>query len=606
MTAPLHDFNAQSKAAVNLYVQGWRRLLDYEEVPGLESFLSAFELEAKEGGPAPFILNPIQQQIVATIEEVESRGVPVRVLILKARQVGCSTLIGGRIFEKVIRHGGRKALIMCHNEKDTREIYESKVIGLWNQIPEAVRPERDVETRMELIIQHGAKEMAQGIRPKKGRKGRSYVRVLTAGKTTGARSQNVQDFFGSEVAFFRNARTVLNATFKSIGYKPGTSVILETTGNGASGAFYDLWVGAIRKENDYVPLFFPWFSFPEYRKAFKAREEKSAFMASLSEEEEALMVAHKLDAEQLRWRRWEIANECFGDPLLFSVEYPSTWEDSFLASGTCRFDKAALLALKAVAAKPIGVGEILMVNGSYRFVPQPASFLTVYRTPVKDREYIIGADTAEGIRANRYEDRPDFSAACVYERSTRRLAARIHGRIDPEDYGNLLNRVGRYYNEALIVAENNGVGMTLIQRLRQLKYPSLYISTVIDSVTGEKRNKLGFTMTVSMRKYALSHLASEIVKRRIDLSEEQVRECQNFVTKDGIRFEAAEESHDDEVMALAMFCAVNRREYRKGTEKPPEKSREMTKLEKWEDRAFERLVASRADDSVDSTMGSEW
>ena len=47
--------------------------------------------------------------------------------------------------------------------------------------------------------------------------------------------------------------------------KKGTAIFVESTANGVSGIFYDLWKGAVDGTNGYVPVFIPWFMDPEYR-----------------------------------------------------------------------------------------------------------------------------------------------------------------------------------------------------------------------------------------------------------------------------------------------------------------------------------------------------
>lgn len=600
------------KVAWGAWVEGWRAVLDYEQVPDLEPFLASFTLSDVGGETVEFRLNSVQQRLAELIEDLEARGIPVRVIILKARQEGVSTFVIARIFEKIVRRAGQKALIIADDEENTKELYRSRLLSLWNQIPKAARPETVASTAMELVIEHGAKEEARGERPKPGRKGVSQVQVQTAGKKEPGRSRNPQHIHLSEFAFFRNQKGTLKALLPGLHRRAGTSLIIETTGNGAGGLCYEIWQKAKKGENEFIPVFFPWFAHAEYSLPFETDEERRNFLLTLKPDELDEMVRYGLSAEQMKWWKWNVANNAFGDELIARIEYPWKDSDAFVATGTCRFDLHALAKCREKLVTPIAVGEPVPAGlEKYTFSETKRGLVTLYRRPVPGREYLIGADTAEGrkVLGDRYEAKEDFSAACVYERKSRRLMARIHARIDPEDYGNVLNRLGRYFNEALIVAENNSVGIALMIRLRQLGYPRIYRTTVLDSAALEKQGtKAGWTMTEKSRNAALTALSSEILKERLEVCAEQLRELENFVMlEDGYRWEAGPGFHDDEVMALAMVCAVNRMEgYELLPDEVVEEKPKPRHVRHWE--ATARGLGREVSDGgiVDEHMGSDW
>ena len=65
-------------------------------------------------------------------------------------------------------------------------------------------------------------------------------------------------------------------------------MILESTANGAQGQFYRLWRGAVQGDNEYLPIFLPWYITPEYRR--QAPENMI-----LDTEEEELKEEHGVD-----------------------------------------------------------------------------------------------------------------------------------------------------------------------------------------------------------------------------------------------------------------------------------------------------------------------
>ena len=91
-------------------------------------------------------------------------------------------------------------------------------------------------------------------------------RLYTAGSPEAGRGTTPTIAHLSEVAFWQHDEKILAGLFQGISQAAGTEVILESTANGAQGEFYRLWKGAIAGENEYVPIFLPWFITPEYRR----------------------------------------------------------------------------------------------------------------------------------------------------------------------------------------------------------------------------------------------------------------------------------------------------------------------------------------------------
>ena len=92
----------------------------------------------------------------------------------------------------------------------------------------------------------------------------SSYRLYTAGSPEAGRGTTPTIAHLSEVAFWQHDEKILAGLFQGISEAPGTEVILESTANGAQGEFYRLWKGALEGENEYLPIFLPWFSTDEY------------------------------------------------------------------------------------------------------------------------------------------------------------------------------------------------------------------------------------------------------------------------------------------------------------------------------------------------------
>ncbi|MHA6684488.1 hypothetical protein [Mesorhizobium sp. A556] len=264
-------------------------------------------IRAKDGKIAPLVLNEAQSYLHTRLEAQREKTGKVRALVLKGRQQGISTYVGGRFYHRVTHHKGLRCFILTHEQDATNNLF-GMVDRYHQHVPEVVKPSTSASNAKELLFD----------------KLESGYAVGTAGAKATGRSQTVQLFHGSEVAFWPNAATHFAGVVQAIPDLPGTEIILESTANGLGGEFHERWQQAEQGVGDYEAIFIPWFWQPEYR-----REVPDGFV--LDEVEQAYMDAHRLDLEQMAWRRNKVAE--LKDPMLFKQEYPATAAEAFQMTG---------------------------------------------------------------------------------------------------------------------------------------------------------------------------------------------------------------------------------------------------------------------------------
>lgn len=77
------------------------------------------KIRSKAGSVAPFILNSGQQFIHDKAEAQRRATGRIRAIVLKGRQIGCSTYIEGRFYWRVTRQRGYRAFILTHENEAT-------------------------------------------------------------------------------------------------------------------------------------------------------------------------------------------------------------------------------------------------------------------------------------------------------------------------------------------------------------------------------------------------------------------------------------------------------------------------------------------------------
>ena len=199
-------------------------------------------IRTKSGAIKPLAFNRAQRHVHEALEDQLAKIGRVRALILKGRQQGCSTYVGGRYYHKASRNSGLRVFILTHEDQATQNLFDM-VDRFHTHCPDDVRPSTGTANAKELYFD----------------KLDSGYRVGTAGTKAVGRSSTVQLFHGSEVAFWPHADTHAAGVLQAIPNEPGTEIILESTANGVGNFFHKTWREAETGENDYIAIFVPWF-----------------------------------------------------------------------------------------------------------------------------------------------------------------------------------------------------------------------------------------------------------------------------------------------------------------------------------------------------------
>lgn len=282
----------------------------------------------------PFVLNFSQRYIHARLEKQKKETGSVRALLLKPRQHGASTYSGGRLFHQSSHRFGAKAFILTHDSAATDNLF-NMVKRFYKHLPSEIKPAVGTSNRKELIFDNLD----------------SGYRVGTAGNETVGRSDCVQLFHGSEVAFWPNGENIFAGLGQSIPFAPNTEIILESTANGMGNFFYQQWQLAVAGKSEYIAVFIPWFWVPEY---YRTPPEEFVLTA----EDREYQKLYSLSDGQMAWRKLKIAS--LNDNLeLFKQEYPANPEEAFQFSKTDSFIPAELIVAARKQQDHVSYGAVV-------------------------------------------------------------------------------------------------------------------------------------------------------------------------------------------------------------------------------------------------------
>jgi hypothetical protein len=389
-------------------------------------------------------------------------------IFLKARRVGLSTLATGLGQAHCIAHPGSLARCIAQNAEvaaanfamacgfrdDCRDLY-----------PGAPKP-----TKKTLIWPHSDGPD-------------SLFTHHTAATVHGQRGLTSSFLHMTEAAFYpyEGAFTSLMNTLSK---DPNNICLIETTANGMEGpgeAYYQYWEAAVAGDNEFLPIFLPWWDDPAY-----VLPAEFAADAPRDEYERYLMndIKHwktgkrvKLGKDRVAWFRETLATKCEGILEKWRAEYPSTPEEAFVATGNPAFTIEEMqFANNSLIKIPPWQGRCVLSGDDKHGEIQKGTDgpLVLYETPQPKHHYFAGVDTARGEESTMAPG--DYAAIVVWNAETGNMAARYASRVSPEEIASVAAALGYYFNSAMLNVELNNLGYTTMRELRdRLYYPLQYL-----------------------------------------------------------------------------------------------------------------------------------
>lgn len=479
----------------------------------LENFIS---ISDKQANTRILKLNPAQ---TLAFEKLSKSN---RAIILKARQMGISTLVLAMFFHDAITTPNLTVAIISHEDFATQRLFDKIKLFLDN-LPKAIRPSISHNSTHELVFN----------------KLHSTMYVGTAGSRAFGRGDTIHRCLASELAFYGvSAEKMMNGLQEAV---PNDQKLwIESTPQGEGNLFHRMWKQAASGESNYTPVFLPWHAHPEY-----ALPVDSEFANPLDKghihyniDESQLVDKYKLTEDQIRWRRMKVSSK----KQLFFQEYPEDDISCFLSSGMSVFDlnKLAKLSLRCRDANET----------------EDSGALRIWQLPREGEHYIIGADVAEGMTKG-------WSAAVVVNAASLEHVATLRGRWETNVYGQKLADLGTKYNGALIAVERNSVGNSVLNTLvNQINYPNMYMEL---DARGMRTGKYGWVtsstskplMVANARTYVESYsLTTWDEKLLQDLRRLRYLPGYKIGTGSDTEYDGDEEEGSHSDVAMAMFIAL--------------------------------------------------
>lgn len=386
------------------------------------------------------LTNFLQSTIISYVSDPprDDNGHTLWLNVLKSRQGGASVTTEYSFYPLAAYTQKHNHMTIADNDARAKMLHQS-VQFLHSQWPEAIRaPTVAHNETQKLSFLHGG-----GMKTASGRAAAVGI------------GMSIDSFHGSENAFWEDFPGQWSMIQPGIINRANALVVNECTpatqAAPSAEAWRDYYEMGKRRSGRWASVFLPFWDTKLCRRRYDPSEHR------LEDEEIRLLNEYGhlgLTAENLMFRRHVLATdrEIRRDPELFWVYYP---RDDISCWGV---------------AGELNIREEHFARRDHRLVPANGQDYQEFEAPDPEAIYIMGVD-GSGYGT----DHSAFVVAKAYVDEVT-VVATFSGNLDPNEFNDMVEKVGRRYN-AFIAVERNGVGLAVITSLVKANYPRIILHT---------------------------------------------------------------------------------------------------------------------------------
>ncbi len=588
------EYNEEEKAKVVLQFTKVR--VEYDFCFWAYSF---GRIKNKFGGKnIPFKLNRPQRKLLTALEKMRLEGKPIRIILLKARQWGGSTLI--QIYMawiQLVHKEGFYSAIVAQDSGTSRKIramyskllkeYSPELLGLPKNIPLELTPYEG--SHNDTIITQKGKVVRD-----------SVICIGTAERPDSIRGGDISLVHMSEVGLWKatagkTPEDIIRSVSSSVLLEPLTMDVIESTANGTGNFFHTEWLAAKDGTSERIPVFVAWYEIDMYSKPFKNEKEKEDFVNWIIDNRENKNEDSRSESGQYYWWLWnkgatlEAINwykqkrRGYTSHADMAAEFPSDDIEAFKHSGAKVFNQYKVEELRKSCKDPKFIGDVYgdAISGkkalsNIRFAEDKQGVLCIWDLPGKEKvsnRYLTIVDV--GGRS----DKADFSDIWVLDRYWMMegdkpvVVAEWHGHIDHDLLAWKAAQIASFYNNSLLVIESNTLETKDKERDvdgDHTQYILNQISNVYKNLYARKQSeeeimegapkKWGFHTNTSTKPMIIDNLVKCVREKSwVERCSEAIDELLCYEKKQNGSFGAIVGKHDDRLMVRAIglficFC----------------------------------------------------
>lgn len=246
----------------------------------------------------------------------------------------------------------------------------------------------------------------------------------------------------------------------TISLEKGIHIILESTSNGSNNLFYELCLDSIKKNNDFLFIFIPWFWHKEYKSNDISKWNPSKEWLSYKEE-------FNISLKQLHWAylknqilcKMTNENKDSGPSTYFKREFPSNYQEAFLNSA----QDNTLIPLESLVRKSVELKNLNNINSS---ISPDLAIIRQKRLLQNGAKIVLGVDVARG----------GGDLSWIIDRQGDFLGFNLNEKVNINDTMQLAYWIAKHIQTIKpykVFIDSGGLGIAVVDRLHELNYGNI-------------------------------------------------------------------------------------------------------------------------------------
>lgn len=432
-----------------------------------------------------FTLYPAQINVLETLVNEKY------VILLKTRQFGATTLVAAYFAWLSLFANNASLLFLSKSEREASVLMEDRYKPMFRRLPTWMMPKEDLslpDSKSEIGLSNGAKTFSL--------------------PTSGGDSYTARAVLVDEAALVYKSKTSLSDVLLAVQptMAAGGQLFLVSKADKSrpSSTFNGIFTGAMNGDNEFFPIFAPWYAVPWRTREWYDRQKQLS-----------LSIDGTMDSVR--------------------ENYPETPEEALSPK---ELDKR--LHYKLIAPNFVPSNGLYGDDVAEHEVPEVPNLL-LYKLPDPAGTYIMTADPAEGNPTS------DFSCIDVWDWDTGEQMANVAGRFEPSILALYIDLLSKFFNGAPVFPERNNHGGSLVLALR--------VSGITRILSGPDE-KEGYNVTLKSKAIGFTELATLLREKKMIIhNRETYRQLQSI---EGSTLRAPEGDHDDLATTAMLYAAAKK------------------------------------------------
>lgn len=525
----------------------------------IENYLSTYN--ASERKEVAFRLFPRQIELVRSLTKYNN------IVTIKPRQSGITTVTSAWVAGQIVFASPKapETVLCIGNKLDISQQLLENVGNFLEQVPrwfwgnDYYSPDPESPKNTKSIFKTRNKQRIELFNGCK-----VYARSSGVNAARGIPAVSILVF--DEAAFIQNGLSVYTQAVAATNTVANAKIVMISTPNGKDQLYYQTYSKAIKKENNYHVVEFKWFQDPRYNKYLKWHRKNNNGEIEWNYDT-VINTNGEVAYNEERWRNLEKEG----------WKPTSPWYENACKSfnnDEMRINQELNVSFLGSSDNVVPVDTIEMhlnknviqITDDWKLRDVLVEETWIWKDPIPNHRYIIACDPSSGAGEDYTAievidvDAEDENGIPCYEQ-----VLEYNGKMNGNEAGQLMDRYGRVYNNALAVVEAiGGYGDPVTLTLLELKYPNLYYDEPsLKNYTNEnlaKSNNIGKESERQLPGFRISSLRLQMITNFVGLLKDNIlkirsirtiSQLETWIFRNG-RPDHQDGCHDDILTCLSM------------------------------------------------------